>query len=87
MFYVYFIKSLKNQKIYVGLTEKHPSERLKEHNYGATKWAKENKPFSMLFFEDYICKADAQRREKFYKTGIGRRIRNAIIKAFDTPGA
>ena len=87
MFYIYFIRSLKNRKIYTGITKKHPNERLKEHNYGVTKWAKENKPFVMLFFEDYICKPDAQKREKFYKTGIGRKIRNAIIKAMDNMGA
>ena len=83
MFYVYFIKSLKNKKIYTGFTEKHPTERLGEHNYGLTKWAKENKPFSMLYFEEYFCKTDALKRESFYKTGVGRKIRNAIIKVMD----
>jgi predicted GIY-YIG superfamily endonuclease len=87
MFYVYFIKSLKNKKIYTGMTEKHPNERLKEHNYGLTKWAKENRPFYMIYFEEYFCKTDACKRENFYKNGIGRKIRNAIINVMDNKGA
>ena len=37
----------------------------------------------MLYFEEYICKEDALKREKYYKTGIGRKIRNAIINVMD----
>ena len=75
MFFVYFIKSLKNKKIYVGSTEKIPTERLKDHNYGSNKWTRENGQFELVYYEKYFCKKDALKREEFYKTGFGRSIR------------
>ena len=81
MFYVYFLKSCKNSKIYVGYTEKKPEERLKDHNCGTNSFTKQNVPFELIYYEDYACKTDALRREKFYKSGFGRKIRDAIITA------
>lgn len=80
-YYVYFLESVKNEKIYVGSTEKIPGDRLEDHNYGSNKWTRENGPFKLVYFEGYFCKKDAQEREKFYKTGFGRLIRNSIIIA------
>ena len=78
MYNVYFAKSLKNWKIYVGRTVKEPILRVKEHNSSANQWSKTNKPFELKYFEQYICNKDAVRREKFYKSGIGRKIKKAI---------
>ena len=83
MFFVYFLKSLKNKKIYTGSTEKIPIERLKDHNYGSNKWTRENGPFALLYYEKYFCKKDALERELFYKTGFGRSIRDSIIKVVE----
>jgi len=80
MFAVYFIKSLKNKKVYVGMTEKQADERLHEHNIGSNKWTKENGPFKLIYFECYCCKADAIYREKFYKSGFGKIIKNSIVE-------
>ena len=79
MYYVYFLKSLKNEKIYVGYTEKDPKDRLKEHNQGCNSWSKKNNPFILLYFEKYHCKTDAITRESFYKSGFGKRIKKVII--------
>jgi putative endonuclease len=80
MYFVYFLKSTRNNKIYVGSTGKLPIERLKEHNIGTNVWTKSNKPFELKYFEQYFCKTDALKRERFYKTGFGRKIRDIIIK-------
>ena len=79
MFYVYFIKSLKNNKVYVGSSERNPELRLKEHNRGLNAWTKENGPFKLIYFEQYHCKQDALCREKFYKSGFGRQIKKIIV--------
>lgn len=79
MFYVYFAKSLKNGKIYVGSTTKDPNVRVKEHNQGNNKWTKSNRPLKLIYYESFICKDDALSRERFYKTGMGKRIKKAII--------
>ena len=80
MFSVYFLKSLKNGKIYTGITEKDPKERLKEHNKKINSYTKQNGPFILIYYESYFCKTDVMMREKFYKSGFGRKIRNEIIK-------
>jgi putative endonuclease len=69
MYSIYFLKSLKNGKIYVGYTSKSPNERLNEHNIGTNAWTKSNAPFKLVYFEEYHCKEDAIMREKFYKMG------------------
>lgn len=79
MYYVYFAKSLKNLKVYVGSTSKEPQVRVNEHNAGANVWSKHNGPFELIYFEEYLCKQDAEKKERFYKTGFGKRIKYAII--------
>lgn len=78
--YVYFIESQKNFKIYVGSTSKNPEIRVKEHNNGTNEWTKNNRPFKLIYYEEYICQRDAINREKFYKTGFGKNIKYLIIK-------
>jgi putative endonuclease len=79
MYYVYFIQSLRNSKIYVGHTSKSPFSRLKEHNNNSNQWSKNNKPFRLVYYEGYECKNDAERREKFYKMGFGKNIKDLIV--------
>ncbi len=83
MFYVYFAKSLKNDKVYVGSTSKDPNIRVKEHNLGSNVWSKHNGPFKLIYYESFVCKNDSVARESFYKTGIGRKIKVAICKTMD----
>jgi len=83
MYSVYFAKSEKNGKVYVGFTTKDPKIRVEEHNSGANKWSKENKPFVLIYYENYVCEKDARLREKYFKTGIGKRVKYAIVKEFD----
>ena len=83
MYYVYFAKSIKNDKVYVGFTEKDPAERISEHNSGCNTWSKNNRPFKLVYFEKYHCKTDALSREKFYKSGFGKKIKKLITESLD----
>ena len=83
MFYTYFLKSISNRKTYVGKTGKQPTVRLEEHNNGANVWTKTNGPFKLIYYETFCCKEDASNREKFYKSGIGKKIKKAIILVMD----
>lgn len=83
MYHVYFAKSLKNSKIYVGRTSKGPDLRVKEHNQSSNMWTKQNGPFKLVYYESFICKEDMVKREAYYKTGIGKKIKLAICKAMD----
>lgn len=79
IYYVYFAKSYKTNKVYVGSTSKSPKERVAEHNLGHNLWTKSNRPFKLIYFEKYHCKTDALYRERFYKSGFGRKVKEAII--------
>jgi putative endonuclease len=86
MFFVYFLKSLRNEKVYTGSTGRLPEDRLHQHNIGMNKWTSENGPFELAYYESYSCKTDAIMRENFYKTGFGRKIRDLIIEAVSAKG-
>lgn len=81
MYHVYFAKSLKNGKVYVGSTEKEPEERIIEHNKGSNTWSRNNRPLKLIYYESYICVTDARKREMFYKMGFGKKIKNAIVSS------
>jgi putative endonuclease len=84
MYNVYFAKSLKNKKIYCGYTIKDPKIRIKEHNEGNTQWSRNNRPLKLVYFESFVCKEDGAKREKFFKTGIGKKIKKAIVQVMDS---
>lgn len=79
MHYIYVLKSRKNEKRYVGITSKLPIERLKEHNEGASKFTKNNRPYALIHIEEYEDENLARKREKFFKTGNGRNVLNRIL--------
>ena len=73
MFYTYVLKSLKNNKRYIGQTSKDVLDRLREHNVGSNKWTRANSPFVLLFYEEYATRTEAITREHFLKSGQGRK--------------
>ena len=72
MYYTYVIKSLKNNRHYVGFTKKNPKIRLKEHNSATNIYTKHNRPFELIYFEQYETESFARKRERFLKSGHGR---------------
>ena len=78
MFTVYVLKSLRNQKRYVGYTAKSATVRLKEHNTGSNTYTRRNGPFELLHAEKYHDKTTALRRERFLKSGQGRKFLDTL---------
>ncbi len=70
MNFVYVLKSLKDDKPYVSLTN-HLERRLLEHNSGKVKSTKNRTPFKLTYFEEFEDRSDAAKREKLFKTGKG----------------
>lgn len=84
MYHVYILKSLKNPgKSYVGFTIKDPKSRLAEHNNGLSKFTKTDRPWKLIYYEDFYCRLCAEKREIFLKSGFGYRLRKLIFKNFD----
>jgi len=66
MFYVYVLKSLKDQKLYTGSTN-NLERRLKEHNEGKVFSTKSRIPFEIIYYEAYKAESDARKRERNLK--------------------
>ncbi len=78
MFYVYILKSKKDNSQYIGLSQ-NIEERLKEHNAGRVKSTKPGRPWSLLYKEPCATRLDARKREKYLKSAAGRRFRRKIM--------
>lgn len=71
MFYVYVLKSLKNNRLYIGSTN-NIKRRLKEHNSGKSKYTQSTRPFKLVYIEKYLTKSETVRHELSLKSGQGR---------------
>ncbi|OGM24009.1 hypothetical protein A2865_00445 [Candidatus Woesebacteria bacterium RIFCSPHIGHO2_01_FULL_39_17] len=78
-FYVYVLKSLKSNFLYVGYSEDYRS-RIKCHNNGEVQSTKAFKPYKLIFLEIYTNKTDAKRRESYLKTTKGRTTLRTMLK-------
>ena len=78
-YYVYVLKSLRNQKRYVGSTKLEPEVRLKQHHYGCNRWTRANGPFELIYREKYLTMPEARKRENFLKSGVGRKFLDQIL--------
>jgi len=74
MNYIYVLRSLKTGKQYIGYTAKNPQQRLTEHNSGTNSFTRQNRPFELVYTEDFKDEQSARKRERFLKTGQGRRF-------------
>jgi putative endonuclease len=66
MYYVYLLKSLKDEKYYIGYTND-LRRRLTEHNTGQNKSTKHRQPFELVYYEAYSQEASARLRERRLK--------------------
>ncbi len=79
MFYVYVLWSTKLQKRYVEYTTDY-QKRLAEHNSGKSPFTKSGMPWELVYTEEYTTESDARRREKFLKSGVGRKLLDSLLK-------
>ena len=75
MFYAYVIQSKKDGSLYKGHCED-LELRLRQHNSGSTASIKNKVPFEIVYFEAFNSREEAIIREKYYKSGAGRRFLN-----------
>ena len=79
MFFVYILKSKKDGKLYLGYT-KDLKKRLREHNLGLVRSTKSRIPFYLVYYESYLSKTDAIKREHNLKLRVKsfRQLKNRI---------
>ncbi|RJQ31628.1 GIY-YIG nuclease family protein [Candidatus Parcubacteria bacterium] len=78
MYYVYAIKSLNRNYLYVGLTN-NPERRINQHNEGRERTTRTYAPFRTLIVENFSTRVDARNREKYLKSGIGKEYLKSLI--------
>lgn len=71
-FFAYVLYSKSHHRFYKGHCE-NLDKRLKEHNSGQTKSIKSFLPFELVYFEEFVTRAEAITRERYFKTAAGRR--------------
>ena len=78
-FYTYVLTSQKDGKFYTGVTN-NLKRRFEQHNNGLVLSTKHRVPFKLVYFEACLNKDDAYRREKYLKTGMGKRFLKNRLK-------
>jgi len=76
---VYVLFSLKDHEFYIGYTT-NLHERLTSHISGNSKATEPRRPFALLFCEYYLSMHDATRREKYFKTTVGKKTLRLMLK-------
>ncbi len=71
--FVYILISEKDGTLYVGCT-KNLKNRLRGHNAGNVRSTKSKIPWKIIRSEEYESLSIASKREKFLKSGLGRRV-------------
>jgi putative endonuclease len=80
-YFVYILRSIKNDGLYVGLTNNLP-RRFSEHNRKKSFSTKSYAPWQLIFYEAYLNKDDAERRERYLKTNQGARVVKRMLKEY-----
>ena len=79
-FYTYVLKCEKTGTFYTGTTD-NLERRLEQHNNCQVYYTKNRLPVRLVYFEACLNKDDAYRRERYLKTGMGKRyLKNRLKK-------
>jgi putative endonuclease len=76
---VYAISSIEKNYIYVGLSS-NIEERFKRRNLGYERTTKPYNPFSLIYSEECADRNTARKREKYWKSGAGKKKLRSIRK-------
>ena len=71
MFFVYALRSLSRNYIYVGLTD-NLERRVHQHNSKLNRTTRAYAPFVLIWSKDFVTRVDARAAEKYLKSGRGK---------------
>lgn len=78
MYHTYILQSELDRTFYIGMTTD-IQIRLSEHNRGESRYTSTRKPWKLVYFETFDTLQKARQREKYFKSGAGRRFRKKNI--------
>lgn len=77
--YVYILYSIRDKGLYIGYAT-NLKTRLLNHSNNKVTSTKYRNPFKLIHYEYFINKKDAEAREKFLKSGYGRKQFKKFLK-------
>jgi putative endonuclease len=83
MWYTYILQSKRDKQNYTGISND-LRKRLSEHNLGKSRSTKSRGPFALIYYEACHHQDDARARERYLKTGMGKRFIKNRLKRFLT---
>ena len=81
MHYVYVLRSLSDDGLYVGYSA-NLRRRLVQHNEGAAFATSHRGPWKLIYYEAYLEQVDALGRERYLKSGAGRRFLKTQLRHY-----
>jgi len=81
MFYTYVLQSKQDNNLYTGATND-LQKRFTMHNSDNVVATKGRGPFKLIYYEACLNQQDAYTREKYLKSGMGKRYIKNRIKRF-----
>ncbi len=79
-YYSYVLRSTKNGILYKGSTQ-NLEKRLQTHNSGKVNFTSKNIPWELVISEEFSARSQAVKREKWYKSGVGRDWINSKLQS------
>jgi putative endonuclease len=81
VFYVYVLRSQSDSGFYIGFSD-NLRARLRQHQDGESLATKSRGPWKLIYYEAYTEREDAEGREKFLKSGAGRRFLRTQLRHY-----
>ena len=81
MFFTYVMMSERDNKLYIGFTND-LEKRVEEHHKGVFASTANRRPLELIYYEACLSEEDALKREKYFKTGFGRRFLKNRLESY-----
>ena len=82
MFYVYVVRSVKDGRLYTGMTGD-LRRRLGDHNRGKTSSLRGRRPLRLVYSEEYATRSEALARERYFKTPEGGALKQRLVSGVE----
>lgn len=79
MYYTYVLQNQKDYDLYIDYSA-NLKERFEYHKKGWVESTRDRRPMRLIFYEAFISKEDARRREKYFKTDKGKKVLKLMLR-------
>jgi putative endonuclease len=81
MHYVYVLRSISDDGLYIGYSA-NLKKRFQQHAQGDSFATSYRGPWKLIYYEAYLNQADALGRERYLKSGAGRRFLKTQLRHY-----